>query len=168
VNAVAVAGRYAYVGLNTVSGNEFRIFDISNPTSPSTAGGVELDSDSVLSVAIAGKYAYIGLNNTSGTNAFRIIDVSNATAPITVGASKFFRSRLVPVGKDLTAMLSGYARRAEFGQPCLGHRIPPSFGNWDGYAVRKDRSSRNGIRSAGGSVFVIHFVLVGRGLVNPL
>lgn len=39
-------------------------------------------------------------------------DVDSERSLITVRAGKFFRSRLVPVGKDLTGVLSGYARRA--------------------------------------------------------
>jgi integrase/recombinase XerD len=65
-------------------------------------------------------------------------DVDLERSLVTVRASKFFRSRLVPVGKDLTQVLSGYAARA-LPSPFQPSAATPFFtdchGSRVGYAV---------------------------------
>src|SRR4051812_10783551 len=51
-------------------------------------------------------------------------DVDLERSLITVRASKFFRSRLVPVGKDLTQALSAYSTRATARPPQPGPEAP--------------------------------------------
>lgn len=83
VNSVAVSGKYAYLGLASVSGNDLRIYDIANPGSPSSTGGLDL-STGVNTLQVQGKYIYLGLATASG-NDFRIIDASDPTSPSNVG-----------------------------------------------------------------------------------
>ncbi len=85
VYAIAVSGRYAYVGVDDdgFSGNEFRIVDVLNPNRPVDRGGLSLSAD-VLSVAVAGRHAYLGLATVTG-NDFRIVEISNPASPTTVG-----------------------------------------------------------------------------------
>ncbi len=77
---IKVAGKYAYLGRGTSSGN-FKILDISNPKNP-----VEISSStfgtSLRTLEIVGNYAYVG-NNASSNN-FRIIDISNPRSPINI------------------------------------------------------------------------------------
>ncbi len=51
-------------------------------------------------------------------------DIDLERSLITVRASKFFRSRLVPIGKDLTQVLSSYAARATSCPPPPGAETP--------------------------------------------
>ncbi len=98
--AVAISGRYAFVGQGfsagtcsggTITGCEFFAVDISNPASPSTVGGINFIKN-VLSVTIAGKYAYVGMSSGGGTCSgttvdgceFVIIDISNPASPTAV------------------------------------------------------------------------------------
>ncbi len=68
-------------------------------------------------------------------------DVDLARSLVTVRASKFYRSRLVPVGKDLTQVLSTYAARATvcslppsaeapFFTDCRGGRVNYAIVRW--------------------------------------
>jgi fibronectin-binding autotransporter adhesin len=86
--SLVVAGNYAYVGLvakastclnGTVTGCEFRIYDISNPTTISAVGGLD-ETVEVDWIAVAGKYAYLSLDTVSG-NDFRVIDLAGLDAP---------------------------------------------------------------------------------------
>ncbi len=100
---IAVVGRYAYAvntGLNgtcsgtTVTGCEFRIYDISNPTSVSAVGGYNVTTsitERFNTVSIAGNYAYVGGGTTTtggmtSGNDIRIFNVQNASAPVEVGS----------------------------------------------------------------------------------
>lgn len=90
---VTVAGRYAYVANQSVTGTgctstdptscEFRIYDVSNRTSPTYMGGLNFGATGN-SIVVAGKYAYIGHGSNTGTD-FKIIDISDPRNPIIVG-----------------------------------------------------------------------------------
>ncbi|MBI2506545.1 MAG: hypothetical protein HYW00_00140 [Candidatus Colwellbacteria bacterium] len=92
INGLYVSGKYAYFGNDpiagtcsgtTLTGCEFRIYDISNPSSPTAVGGLAITDDTsaaVIGVVISGKYAYLGVTLGSGLNVtgndFRIVDIS--------------------------------------------------------------------------------------------
>ncbi len=109
VNAVSVAGRFAYIGLATVTGNDFRIVDISNPASLTTVGGLDFSTD-VLSVDVAGRYAYVGLSSVAG-NDFRVINVSNPALPSVAGGTDLSTAvrDVVAAGKYVYAGLTAVA-----------------------------------------------------------
>jgi len=76
VNAVAVQGQYAYIGV----GPQLIILDISNPAAPSEAGYYDTPGDA-WGVAVVGNYAYVA----DGYGGLRIVDVSNPAAPTEAG-----------------------------------------------------------------------------------
>ena len=93
VNDISVAGKYAYIVKDTdaSTGTEFKIIDISNPSSPVALGGVDFATGN--SVYAAGKYAYFGRGGTSsGTCSgatvtgceFVIYDIQNPSSPTAV------------------------------------------------------------------------------------
>ena len=103
-NGVYVSGRYAYVvkGDNagtcsgtTLTGCEFSIFDISNPSTPSPVGGVDLADNVGYTVYVSGRYAYITKQANAGTCSgttltgceFSIYDISNPSTPSPVGGA---------------------------------------------------------------------------------
>lgn len=90
--SVYVSGNYAYITNNTsagtcsssdASGCDFRIYGISNPTSPTFIGGLDLTTNG-RGVVVYGKYAYV-TDDSTGTNDFHVIDISNPTSPVAVG-----------------------------------------------------------------------------------
>jgi len=93
-NVDYVAGKYLYVGANaiagtcsgtTITGCEFRIYDISNPSAPTAAGGIDFGR-TMQSIYISGKYAYIGLTSDAGAGEdFQIYDISNPASPTHIG-----------------------------------------------------------------------------------
>jgi len=89
-SSVYVLGKYAYVGNSEVSGDtcpsqcEFHIIDISDPTTPSIAGSLNLSSFTVSDIYISGKYAYV--TTISVTENFYIIDISDPITPVIVGS----------------------------------------------------------------------------------
>ncbi|MBI2506546.1 MAG: hypothetical protein HYW00_00150, partial [Candidatus Colwellbacteria bacterium] len=80
----------------TITGCEFRIYDISNPTSPAAVGGLNTGVR-VRSVFVAGNYAYIFSLNGSGSNDLHIIDVSTPSAPTIVGGMDLGESNVLYV-----------------------------------------------------------------------
>lgn len=81
---VFVQGRYAYV--TVCSTNTVKIFDISNPASPTAVGsGISTGaSTGPLGVNIQGRYAYVTLYNS---NQFGIYDISNPASPSLIGTT---------------------------------------------------------------------------------
>jgi len=77
VNAVAVQGQYAYIGV----GPQLIILDISNPAAPSEAGYYDTPG-SAWGVAMAEDYAYVA----DRAGGLRIVDVSNPSIPNEVGS----------------------------------------------------------------------------------
>ena len=76
-NDLAVLGNYLY----TTSNDSFKVFNISDKTSPSLVGAVR---DSGSTVAVANGKAYL-LWNTYGWGGMYILDVSNPQSPHRVG-----------------------------------------------------------------------------------
>jgi hypothetical protein len=80
--AVAVQGKYAYVGDEINS--KLKIYDISNPASPvliSSSNAAPVACSDPLSIAVEGRYVYIG-NDCNFT--LDIFDISNPAAPVNV------------------------------------------------------------------------------------
>ncbi len=76
VNSVAISGKYAYTGWATISGNDVRVYDISDSTvAPTSTGGIDL-STGVNNLQVYGRYVFAGLVSASG-NDFRILDASD-------------------------------------------------------------------------------------------
>ncbi|MDP3973351.1 MAG: hypothetical protein Q8P92_00815 [Candidatus Daviesbacteria bacterium] len=100
-NNVFISGRYAYVVKSADTGTcsstddtgcEFKIYDVSNPTSPTFVRGADLGASS-WDVFVSGRYAYMVNNDTAG-NEFRIYDISNPSSPIEVGGADLGNSGL--------------------------------------------------------------------------
>ena len=61
--------------MGSVAGNDFRIYDVSDPYNIVNIGGIDA-STNVLSVAVSGRRAFIGKSNAGLTNDFIVLDVS--------------------------------------------------------------------------------------------
>jgi hypothetical protein len=92
--SVAVSGNYAYV-----VGSDFKVIDVSNPTSPVLSGSLGIGAKSV---EISGNYAYV-----LGSGDFKIIDVTNPANPILSGSIDFSGS--VGIGATSLAVSGNYA-----------------------------------------------------------
>ncbi|WP_448605243.1 LVIVD repeat-containing protein [Thermoflexus hugenholtzii] len=73
--AVAVQGRYAYVGV----GPRLVVMDVGDPSRPVVVGRTGVLPGVVRGVAVSGSYAYVA------DGGLRVIDVSNPAAPREVG-----------------------------------------------------------------------------------
>ncbi len=95
---VAKFGKYVYLGTPANGGgNEVLVVDVSNPTSPTVVGGLEISTD-VHSISVYGKYLYVGNSAIAGTGCstsdasgceFRIYNISNPTTPVFVGGTNY-------------------------------------------------------------------------------
>jgi hypothetical protein len=91
--SVAFQGKYAYTSVtaavagtcsgSTVTGCEFRIYDIHNPSSPTAVGGVDV-GNFISGVKVSGQYAYVAVQN-AGSSSVNIYDVSNPSSPTSTG-----------------------------------------------------------------------------------
>jgi hypothetical protein len=98
IEAVAVAGSYAYLGRPT----GLSIADVSDPSAPVEVGFLDAGW-SASGVAVSGTYAYVPANG-----AFRVIDVSDPAAPVEVGSVEAWLAGSVAVS-------DGYAYGVESG-----------------------------------------------------
>lgn len=81
--ALPGGGDYAYVITSTGVGDDFYVFDISDPTSLSNTASIDLVTGAN-GVYVSGKYAYV---STSGTgDDFHVIDIENVSNPVEVGS----------------------------------------------------------------------------------
>ena len=76
-DAVYVKGKYAYLG----SGPDFRILDVSNPTSSVVRGHLFLSSSTIQQIFISGQMAYLAATTTG----LQIVDITSASQPILRG-----------------------------------------------------------------------------------
>lgn len=77
---IAVAGSYAYVGLT----NRVRIFDVSNPAAPVSAGSYAIAGySSTQDVFVQGNYAYVAVS-LGGNGHLLILNVTNPASPTLV------------------------------------------------------------------------------------
>lgn len=76
--AVEVSGDYAYVGYRNGANDEFTILDVSDPPSPTKAGGYDVGG-SVWDIGISGNYAYLATGDNN--EELIILDVSNKSNP---------------------------------------------------------------------------------------
>ena len=105
VTSVTVVGKYAYItqAVNagtcsgaTVTGCEFAIYDINNPSSPVAESGVDL-AIQANKVVVIGHYALVVNNTVAGTCSgttltgceFRVYDISNPSSPTAVSGLDF-------------------------------------------------------------------------------
>ncbi|MBI2542782.1 MAG: tail fiber domain-containing protein [Candidatus Aenigmarchaeota archaeon] len=100
VKQVFVQGKYLYVALGysastcagtTLTGCEFQVYDVSNPSSPTALGGFQFDasvsSRGAQGLYVDGKYAYVthgSITTLSWVNT--VLDVSNPSVPINISA----------------------------------------------------------------------------------
>ncbi|MEX0713172.1 MAG: PQQ-binding-like beta-propeller repeat protein [Pirellulales bacterium] len=89
VDAVAVAGRYAYLTYNYVPKGKnswsslLQVLDVSNPKVPAELGSCEPErSDLFLGVAVAGKYAYVA----DKASTLWVVDISDPKDPKEMGS----------------------------------------------------------------------------------
>jgi len=73
-DSVFVAGRYAYVG---TTNSDLIIYNLDNPSAPSSTGSVGIGTSALRDIAVAGRYAYVV--DTGGN--FLTVDISNPSAP---------------------------------------------------------------------------------------
>jgi hypothetical protein len=84
VNAVALAGKYAYLGSDISGGTApFTVLDISDPSAP-TLGIFANFAFAINEVFIYGKYAFLGFAASTGSDIF-IYDISDPVSPASVG-----------------------------------------------------------------------------------
>ena len=76
--AVAVQGKYAYVGV----GPRLMVLDVSDPTAPREVGGSAPFSGPVQDIAVSGTVAYVA----AGGAGLQVVDVSNPTHPTEIGS----------------------------------------------------------------------------------
>lgn len=90
--SIATSGNYVYLGRMTNPGNEFFVFNVTDPSNPILSGQVALSGDP-LDIAVSGNYAYIASTDNSGE--LTVVDVSTPSSPTVVATF------------DLTAANSG-------------------------------------------------------------
>ncbi len=100
---VLVAGSYAYVATNSTE-YPLEIINISNPTSPSIVGKLEIDTgqtgiDVYVNTSVSNPTrAYLVTNWVSGKKDFYIVDVSNPSSPTIHGLSSYDTGGMNPTG----------------------------------------------------------------------
>jgi len=77
INAIALAGKYAYVANGE---NGLIIADITNVSAPTITGNISIDSITS-DICVAGNYAYM-----IGSNGLSVMDISNASSPTHVSS----------------------------------------------------------------------------------
>jgi hypothetical protein len=94
--SIYVSGKYAFVGNSlSTSGTgcsssdesncEVRIYDISNPASPTFVGGADFGAAArEQAIQVVGRYLHVGFGSASG-NDYKIYDISTPSAPTEVG-----------------------------------------------------------------------------------
>jgi integrase/recombinase XerD len=78
-----------------------------------------------------------GLRNSEALR-LSVTDVDLPNSVLTIRETKFFKSRLVPIGRDLTSVLSDYARWRSGMYPSAGHESP-FFLSRNGLAIPPNR-----------------------------
>lgn len=78
---VALSSNYAFI-IRSGGSPDFVILDISNPSSPSQTGSLDL-TGTLVNIAVSGNYAYVTSNNNSAE--LQIIDISNPSSPNLTG-----------------------------------------------------------------------------------
>ena len=83
MQSVFVSGSYAYI---TGSSGGLKIFNISNPTTPSSVGQFS-DGEWASDVFVVGDYAYLECfsQDSNGFDGLKIVDISNSTDPELIG-----------------------------------------------------------------------------------
>lgn len=83
---VYVVGNFAYVTAS--SGNQFRIINISNPSSPNSVGSISLPAQGAIDVFvnISGTRAYVATAVSASERELFIIDITNKSVPTLLGS----------------------------------------------------------------------------------
>lgn len=110
-NAVAVQGRYAYLGV----GHRLQIFDVSNPDNPILVGQSAVLPREIRDVAVSGNYAYIaqpGVFDQFGHDGWqgggiRVLDVSNRASPKFVAFVDTRHAREVVISGNYAYVVGG-------------------------------------------------------------
>lgn len=85
VNAIAISGKYAYIGTQFGGNTQtegFQVYDISNPKLPVKVGAAQTGNGAVNAIAISGRYAYIGYSFGPSGAIFSSYDISNPANPV--------------------------------------------------------------------------------------
>jgi len=80
VNNVFVAGNYLYTVSDSVTGNEFRAIDITNPDRPVIVGGLDTGQNTK-ALFVSTRNAFIGMNGTGAGSGMYILDITNPGSP---------------------------------------------------------------------------------------
>ncbi|MBI4713621.1 prepilin-type N-terminal cleavage/methylation domain-containing protein [Candidatus Uhrbacteria bacterium] len=76
--SIATAGNYVYLGRSTNPGNEFFVFDVTDPSNPILSVQLALSGDP-LDIAVSSNYAYIASTDNSGE--LTVVDISTSSFP---------------------------------------------------------------------------------------
>ncbi|MEO5927691.1 MAG: hypothetical protein ABIO72_03135 [Patescibacteria group bacterium] len=76
ISQLAVAGRYVYAVQSSIGADGLYIFDVSNPSAPTTTGSISSGLTDPSNVYVSGKYAYISV-----VDGLSIVDISNPSKP---------------------------------------------------------------------------------------
>ena len=82
--AIEVSGNYAYLGLNN---GDLKIYDISNPNSPSLESTLDLSSNTLTGAVLSGSYLYVSTEDT--TNGLYVVNVADVSNPFSAGSYNF-------------------------------------------------------------------------------
>ena len=85
---VAVQGRYAYVATGSTT-NGLKIYDISNPASPTLIGTGVTTGGGNKRIKVQGKYAYLAGWESSTVGRLEIWDISNPKTPTQLGTKTY-------------------------------------------------------------------------------
>ena len=102
-SAVEIVGNFMYVGIDDANGNygksgeDFQIFDISDPEYPQYLGGINFSTGRVYGIKVIGNYAYlagIDLDIPSGDldRSFVVVDISDPYNPTALWGQNFDNS----------------------------------------------------------------------------
>lgn len=102
--SIATAGNYVYLGRATNPGNEFFVFDVTDPSNPILSGQLALSGDPK-DIVVSGNYAYIA--STSNSSEFQVIDISTPSSPTLAAAFDLTASNSGSATTDASAVVIG-------------------------------------------------------------
>src|SRR3989338_2416752 len=80
VEAVYVAGKYAYVGLSASANEELLVLDISNPASPRKVAQAEI-GDTIQAIVVSGNRVFASISASSTARELHVFDIAGIDAP---------------------------------------------------------------------------------------
>ncbi|MEK7535453.1 MAG: hypothetical protein AAB590_00335 [Patescibacteria group bacterium] len=116
-------GRYAYIGYGSQTGDDFEIYDVSNPTTPLKVGGIDTGWD-VNDSVVSGSLLFLAVNNTGPE--VHVYDISDPANPVFISSVDDTNSNvaLAVQGKYLfSSLFGGDVRIYDFNNPKLLKKV---------------------------------------------